>query len=101
MRQAARRTSYKWWPLAGSEPCTTRTGLLPRLDNLAVQRLVGLYLSLTCIVSGMALFSREFIAVPDDRKGQIVFKWPDLTIRRFSHAIGKADEVARLVNHGR
>jgi membrane protease subunit (stomatin/prohibitin family) len=48
----------------------------------------------------MALFSREFIAVPDDRKGQIVFKWPDITIRRFSHAIVNADEVAMFVNTG-
>jgi len=52
------------------------------------------------IVSGMALFSREFIAVPDDRKGQIVFKWPDVTIRRFTHAIVNADEVAMFVNTG-
>ena len=48
----------------------------------------------------MALFSREFIAVPDDRKGQIVFKWPDVTIRRFTHAIVNADEVAMFVNTG-
>jgi membrane protease subunit (stomatin/prohibitin family) len=48
----------------------------------------------------MALFSREFIAVPDDRKGQIVFKWPDITIRRFTHAIVNADEVALFVNTG-
>jgi len=48
----------------------------------------------------MALFSREFIAVPDDRKGQIVFKWPDVTIRRMSHAIVNADEVALFVNTG-
>jgi len=48
----------------------------------------------------MALFSREFIAVPDDRKGQIVFKWPDITIRRFTHAIVNADEVAMFVNTG-
>src|SRR5262249_19585674 len=27
------------------------------------------------IVSAMALLGREFIAVPDDRKGQIVYKW--------------------------
>jgi membrane protease subunit (stomatin/prohibitin family) len=52
------------------------------------------------IVSAMALFSREFIAVPDDRKGQIVFKWPDVTIRRFTHAIVNADEVAMFVNTG-
>jgi membrane protease subunit (stomatin/prohibitin family) len=54
----------------------------------------------TGIVSAMALFSREFIAVPDDRKGQIVFKWPDVTIRRFTHAIVNADEVALFVNTG-
>src|ERR1700683_884518 len=48
----------------------------------------------------MALVSREFIAVPDDRKGQIVFKWPDVTIRRFTHAIVNADEVAMFVNTG-
>jgi membrane protease subunit (stomatin/prohibitin family) len=48
----------------------------------------------------MALFSREFIAVPDDRKGQIVFKWPDVTIRRMTHAIVNADEVALFVNTG-
>jgi membrane protease subunit (stomatin/prohibitin family) len=62
--------------------------------------LVGPYLSATGIVCGMALFSREFIAVPDDRKGQIVFKWPDVTIRRFTHAIVNADEVAMFVNTG-
>jgi membrane protease subunit (stomatin/prohibitin family) len=49
----------------------------------------------------MALFGREFIAVPDGRKGQIVFKWPDVTIRRFTHAIVNADEMALFVNTGR
>ncbi|HEY1623661.1 MAG TPA: SPFH domain-containing protein [Streptosporangiaceae bacterium] len=48
----------------------------------------------------MALLGREFIAVPDDRKGQIVFKWPDITIRRFTHAIVNADEMALFVNTG-
>src|ERR1700678_2454350 len=52
------------------------------------------------IVSDMALFSREFIDVPDDRKGQIVFKWPDVSIRRFTHAIVNADEMALFVNTG-
>ena len=46
----------------------------------------------------MALLGREFIAVPDDRKGQIVFKWPDITIRRFTRAIVNADEMAMFVN---
>ncbi len=48
----------------------------------------------------MAFLSREFIAVPDDRKGQIVFKWPDITIRKFTHAIVNADEVAFFVSTG-
>jgi membrane protease subunit (stomatin/prohibitin family) len=48
----------------------------------------------------MALLGREFIAVPDDRKGQIVFKWPDVSIRRFTRAIVNADEVAMFVNTG-
>jgi membrane protease subunit (stomatin/prohibitin family) len=48
----------------------------------------------------MALLGREFIAVPDDRKGQIVFKWPDNNIRRFSRAIVDADELALFVNKG-
>jgi membrane protease subunit (stomatin/prohibitin family) len=48
----------------------------------------------------MALLGREFIAVPDDRKGQIVYKWPDITIRRFTRAIVNADEMAMFVNTG-
>ena len=52
------------------------------------------------MVACMALLGREFIAVPDDRKGQIVFKWPDITIRRFTRAIVNADEMALFVNTG-
>jgi membrane protease subunit (stomatin/prohibitin family) len=48
----------------------------------------------------MALLGREFIAVPDDRKGQIVFKWPDITIRRYTRAIVNADQIAMFVNTG-
>jgi membrane protease subunit (stomatin/prohibitin family) len=48
----------------------------------------------------MALFGREFIAVPDNRKHQIVFKWPDITIRRFTQAIVNADEMALFFNTG-
>ncbi len=48
----------------------------------------------------MALLGREFIAVPDDRKGQIVFKWPDVSIRRYTRAIVNADEMALFVNTG-
>ena len=52
------------------------------------------------MVQSMALLGREFIAVPDDRKGQIVFKWPDITIRRYTRAIVNADEMAMFVNTG-
>jgi membrane protease subunit (stomatin/prohibitin family) len=48
----------------------------------------------------MVLLSREFIAVPDDKKNQIVFKWPDLRIRKFTRAIVDADEMALFVNTG-
>lgn len=49
----------------------------------------------------MAILGREFIAVPDDRKGQMVFKWPDHNIRRSTRAIVNADEMALFVNTGR
>jgi membrane protease subunit (stomatin/prohibitin family) len=48
----------------------------------------------------MVLLSREFIAVPDDKKGQIVFKWPDVRIRKLTRAIVNADEMALFVNTG-
>ena len=48
----------------------------------------------------MALLGREFIAVPDDRKGQIVYKHPDLNIRKYTRAIVDADEIALFVNKG-
>lgn len=43
---------------------------------------------------------RENIAVPDDRKGQIVFKWPDHEIRRYTNAIVAPDEVAVFMYQG-
>src|SRR5258708_27212379 len=48
----------------------------------------------------MPLFGREFIAVPDDRKGQILFKWPDHNLRKLSRAIVDADELALFLNKG-
>jgi membrane protease subunit (stomatin/prohibitin family) len=48
----------------------------------------------------MALLGREFIAVPDDRKDQIVYKHPDNNIRKFTRAIVDADELALFVNKG-
>jgi membrane protease subunit (stomatin/prohibitin family) len=49
----------------------------------------------------MALLGREFIAVPDDKKHQIVYKWPDQHIRKFTRAIVNADEQAMFVNTGK
>src|SRR5437763_586392 len=44
--------------------------------------------------------SQQFIAVPDAKKNQILFKWPDVSVRRFSKAIVNADEIALFVNTG-
>ena len=48
----------------------------------------------------MALFDREFIATPDDKKGQILYKHPDHNIRKFTKAIVNADQSALFVNKG-
>jgi membrane protease subunit (stomatin/prohibitin family) len=48
----------------------------------------------------MALLGREFIAAPDSAKGQIVYKWPDLNIRKFSRCIVEADAVAVFMSQG-
>jgi membrane protease subunit (stomatin/prohibitin family) len=44
--------------------------------------------------------SREFIAQPDSAKGQIVFKWPDVNIRRGARAIVDADQSAVFLAKG-
>jgi membrane protease subunit (stomatin/prohibitin family) len=43
---------------------------------------------------------REFIAAPDTAKGQIVFKWPDINIRKFTRAIVEPDAVAVFMSQG-
>jgi len=43
---------------------------------------------------------REFIAAPDNAKGQIVYKWPDHNIRKFSRAIVEPDAVAVFMSQG-
>jgi membrane protease subunit (stomatin/prohibitin family) len=43
---------------------------------------------------------REFIAAPDTSKGQIVYKWPDQNIRKFSRAIVEPDAVAVFMSQG-
>jgi membrane protease subunit (stomatin/prohibitin family) len=44
---------------------------------------------------------REFVAAPDSSKGQIVFKWPDHNIRKFSRTIVEPDAVAVFISQGR
>ncbi|MEV5649899.1 SPFH domain-containing protein [Nocardia sp. NPDC052254] len=48
----------------------------------------------------MAWFEREFIAVPDGHKDQLVYKWPDVNIRRYSRTIVNADQIALFVKSG-
>jgi membrane protease subunit (stomatin/prohibitin family) len=43
---------------------------------------------------------REFIARPDESKGQIVYKWPDTTIRKFTQLTVEPDELALFVRDG-
>ncbi|HUY49328.1 MAG TPA: SPFH domain-containing protein [Streptosporangiaceae bacterium] len=44
---------------------------------------------------------REFIAAPDSSKGQIVFKWPDHNIRKYSRVIVEPDAAAVFTDQGR
>jgi membrane protease subunit (stomatin/prohibitin family) len=48
----------------------------------------------------MALLGREFIAAPDSSKRQIVYKWPDQNIRKFSRCIVEPDAVAVFTSQG-
>ena len=43
---------------------------------------------------------RGFIAAPDNSNGQIVFKWPDHNIRKFSRAIVEPDAGAVFISQG-
>ncbi|MCX4092207.1 SPFH domain-containing protein [Nocardia sp. alder85J] len=49
----------------------------------------------------MAWFEREFVAVPDRQKHQLIYKWPDQNLRRFSRAQVDADQLALFVKSGR
>ena len=48
----------------------------------------------------MAILGREFIAAPDSAKRQIVFKWPDQNIRKFTRCIVEPDAVAVFTSQG-
>jgi membrane protease subunit (stomatin/prohibitin family) len=45
--------------------------------------------------------SREFVAVPDSAKGQLLFKWPDRQLRRWTRVVVDVDESALFVSQGR
>lgn len=52
----------------------------------------------------MGLFDeikREFIARPDESKGQIIYKWPDKNIRKFTQVVVEADEKAVFFKDGK
>jgi membrane protease subunit (stomatin/prohibitin family) len=44
---------------------------------------------------------REFIARPDQSKGEILYKWPDTNIRRWSQLTVEQDELAVFFRDGR
>ncbi|WP_346742406.1 SPFH domain-containing protein [Rhabdothermincola salaria] len=48
----------------------------------------------------MAILGRVFIAVPDDKKDQVLFKWPDINLRKGSRLIVEPDMLALFVNKG-
>src|SRR5438445_297973 len=55
-------------------------------------------------VDTMGIFGeirREFIARPDQAKGQILYKWPDTNIRKLSQLTVEQDELAVFFRDGR
>jgi membrane protease subunit (stomatin/prohibitin family) len=51
-------------------------------------------------VDHVAILGRLFIAVPDDKKDQVLFKWPDVNLRKSSRLIVEPDMLALFVNRG-
>ena len=45
--------------------------------------------------------NRQFIARPDEAKGTILYKWPDLTIRKFTQVTVQPDETALFIKEGK
>ncbi len=48
----------------------------------------------------MAFLARENIAMPEAVKGQLIYKWPDLEIRKFSNCIVEGDYSALFTLQG-
>jgi membrane protease subunit (stomatin/prohibitin family) len=49
----------------------------------------------------VAILGGVFIAVPDDKKDQVLFKWPDVNLRKGSRLIVEPDMLALFVNKGK
>src|SRR6202789_1475793 len=45
--------------------------------------------------------NRHFIARRDEAKGDILYKWPDLTIRKFTQVTVEPDETALFIKEGK
>jgi membrane protease subunit (stomatin/prohibitin family) len=45
--------------------------------------------------------TRQFIARPDEAKDDIVFKWPDMTIRKLTQVTVQPDETAIFIKEGK
>ena len=45
--------------------------------------------------------NRQFIARPDEAKNAILYKWPDLTIRKFTQVTVEPDETALFIKEGK
>ena len=50
---------------------------------------------------GKGDLNREFIARPDEAKGDILYKWPDLTIRKLTQVTVQPDETALFIKEGK
>lgn len=46
-------------------------------------------------------FHREFIARPDEAKGDILYKWPDMDIRKLTQVTVEPDETALFIKEGK
>jgi membrane protease subunit (stomatin/prohibitin family) len=49
----------------------------------------------------MGDLNRQFIARPDEAKGDILYKWPDLTIRKLTQVTVQPDETALFIKEGK
>jgi membrane protease subunit (stomatin/prohibitin family) len=50
---------------------------------------------------GKGDLNRQFIARPDEAKGDILYKWPDLTIRKLTQVTVEPDETALFIKEGK